>query len=125
MVALGSCVLFLWQLPAAGAPDEVSQHEIRYLLTQLETSGCEFFRNGDWYDARRARQHIQRKYAWLVKRDLVASTEQFIERAASGSSRSGEPYLVRCEQGEAMPSADWLTNELTRLRNDAAASGAD
>jgi hypothetical protein len=103
----------------------MSQYEIRYLLMQLENSGCEFFRNGEWYDAKRARQHIERKYVWLLKRDLVVSTEQFIERAATESSRSGEAYQVRCAQVEAMPSADWLTNELMRLRSDAAGSGTD
>ncbi len=107
------------------SPDEAVRSEIEHLLEHLESSGCEFYRNGDWYDAPRARRHIERKYFWLVKRNMVASSEQFIERAATQSSLSGEPYLVRCGQNEPMPSADWLTNELTRLRDDAAASGPD
>jgi len=120
--AAGLCISLCWQLPAAASPDETVRGEIEHLLTHLETSGCEFFRNGDWHEAGRARRHIERKYAWLVKRDLVASTEQFIERAATESSRSGEAYLVRCAQSESVPSADWMTDALTRLRGDAAAS---
>ena len=102
---------------ATAAPDETVRREIEYLLTRLGTSGCEFFRNGGWHDAERARRHIERKYAWLVKRDLVASAEQFIERAATQSSRSGEPYLVRCPDQAAVPSAVWLQEELAKHRN--------
>ena len=116
----GFLVLVLWASQIIAAPDQVTQQEIDYLLTRLETSGCQFFRNGSWYDANRARQHLERKYAWLVKRDLVATTEQFIERAATESSRSGEPYLVRCAGAAAEPSGVWLTNELEIFRNQGA-----
>ncbi len=97
-------------------PSQVAQQEIDYLLSRLETSDCRFFRNGDWYDAARARQHLERKYAWLAKRDLVASAEQFIERAGTKSSRSGEPYFVQCAGGPVIPSADWLMRELVVYR---------
>ncbi len=85
LFAAGLIVLLSWAFGATAAPDETARREIEYLLTRLETSGCEFFRNGDWYDAASARRHIERKYAWLVKRDLVSSAEQFIERAATES----------------------------------------
>ncbi|UCH48146.1 MAG: DUF5329 family protein [Betaproteobacteria bacterium] len=91
------------------ALDETAQREIDYLLTRLETSDCRFFRNGKWYDAKRAREHLEKKYAWLARRDLVDSAEQFIERAASKSSRSGEPCLVQCGEAREVPSANWLT----------------
>ena len=97
------------------ALDGPAQREINYLLTRLETSDCRFFRNGKWYGAERARKHLERKLAWLDKRDLVDSAEQFIERAASESSRSGEPYLVHCG-GVVMLSAVWLTEELALYR---------
>ena len=104
-------------LQADASLEDAARAEIEYLLDRLGSSGCEFFRNGDWYDASRARQHIERKYNWLVKRDLVASAEQFIERAATESSRSGESYLVRCAQSEPVPSAHWLTDALMQHRN--------
>lgn len=102
------------------ALEETAQREIDYLLTRLETSDCRFFRNDKWYDAKRARRHLEKKYAWLAKRDLVDSAEQFIERAATKSSRSGEPYLVHCGDTPEMPSAVWLTNELALYRKDGA-----
>jgi hypothetical protein len=101
----------------AAALDETAQREIDYLLTHLETSECRFFRNGKWYDADRARRHLEKKLAWLAKRDLVDSAEQFIERAASESSRSGEPYLVHCG-GRVMLSAAWLTQQLQAFRRE-------
>ncbi len=106
-------------LQVHAAPDNTARGEIEYLLAHLEGSGCEFFRNGDWHDASRARRHIERKYDWLVRRDLVSSAEQFIERAAMESSRSGEPYLVRCPDQSAVPSALWLYEELGKHRDGA------
>ncbi len=114
---LGLLVLVCYPLQATGVPDQLAQQEIDYLLSRLETSGCRFFPHGDWYDAARARQHLERKYAWLVKRDLVASAEQFIERAGTKSSRSGEPYLVQRADAPAIPSADWLSEELKNYRD--------
>ena len=109
--------LLFFSVQPAAALDETAQREIDYLLTHLETSECRFFRNGKWYDADRARRHLEKKLAWLAKRDLVDSAEQFIERAASESSRSGEPYLVHCG-GRVMLSAAWLTQQLQAFRRE-------
>jgi hypothetical protein len=116
---LAALILAMFALQPLAAPDDAARGEIEYLLGHLETSGCDFFRNGDWHDASRARRHIERKYDWLVRRDLVASAEQFIERAATESSRSGEAYLVRCGQGDPVASAVWMTDALARFRNGA------
>jgi hypothetical protein len=90
--------------------------EIDHLLGYLEDSGCRFERNGKWHDAPEARSHMERKLRWLEKRDLVSTTEQFIERAATESSRSGKPYRVQCESREPVASAAWFTAELERWR---------
>ncbi len=109
-------LFFVGVVQAGAALDTVAQREVDYLLTRLEISDCRFFRNGKWYDAARARQHLEKKLAWLVKRDLVDSAEQFIERAATQSSRSGEPYLMQCADAPAVPSFAWLTDQLARYR---------
>ena len=90
--------------------------EIDALLSRLETSGCEFNRNGTWYPAGEARGHLLRKLKYLEDRGQVSSAEQFIERAASGSSMSGDPYLVRCGNGAPVQSATWLRSQLQTLR---------
>ena len=41
-------------------------------------------------------EHLQRKYDYLLKKSLVDTSEQFIQRAASKSSVSGKPYRVKC-----------------------------
>ena len=118
---MGLLLAICFAAQLAAALDETARREIDYLLTRLESSDCRFFRNGKWYGAKRARRHLEKKLAWLAKRDLVASAEQFIERAATKSSNSGEAYRVHCGDAAdvpdtAVPSAVWLMNELTRYR---------
>lgn len=102
--------------PAAAAPTPAAQAEIGHLLGYLGASGCEFFRNGTWSTAAKARTHLQRKLDYLLKKDLVDTAEHFIERAATESSRSGEAYRVRCPGAAETPSASWLAEELARYR---------
>lgn len=106
----------LLPLFAAAEPSPAARHEIEHLLSRLEASGCDFFRNGQWYGGAKAKDHLQQKYDYLLKRDLVARSEDFIRLAATGSSMSGKPYQVRCKGGEPVPSADWLGEELARYR---------
>jgi hypothetical protein len=108
--------------PCAFAAEDARTHdEVAHLLDFLDHSGCQFNRNGTWYDAHKARAHLEEKYAYLQKRDLVPSAQAFIERAASTSSMSGKPYQVRCGTAEPVPSGRWLGDELQRYR---AAHGA-
>ncbi len=101
----------------AAAPSALVQREIDHLLGHLERSGCEFYRNGDWYSAKDAHAHIEKKYSYLREKGLVGNAEDFIRRAASQSSMSGRPYMVRCDGAASMPSAQWLTDELLQFRN--------
>ena len=102
---------------AALAQDAAAKKEIDHLIAHLAASACEFNRNGSWYDADRAVSHLQRKYAYLRDHKLVPSAEAFIERAASGSSMSGEPYLVKCPGQPETRSADWFRAVLASLRS--------
>lgn len=101
---------------AWAAPTPPIQKEIQHLLRYLETSGCQFYRNGRWYEAPDARAHIEKKYNYLLKKNWVDTTEEFIERAASKSSISGEAYRVKCDRVEATSGA-WLARELQRYRD--------
>ena len=97
------------------------EEEIRHLLGFIESSGCEFERNGTVYDSRKARSHIERKYDYIESR--VDQTEDFIKYAATESSMSGRKYQVTCN-GKQQASADWLRDELTRYRTNHAAASA-
>ena len=111
-------VLVLW-LPAfasAAAVDTTTRNEIAGLMQALQQSGCRFQRNGTWYDAAQARSHLQRKYDYLLKRDLVASSERFIELAGSRSSMTGRAYKVACNGNAEQDAASWFNQQLQLLR---------
>lgn len=90
--------------------------EIDGLLARLAASGCQFKRNGSWHGGDEAQAHLRRKLDYLADRGLVASAEQFIDRAATKSSMSGQAYLVRCGSSAAVPSGRWLHAELRAQR---------
>lgn len=100
---------------AASLPPAV-RVEIDGLLARLETSGCEFQRNGTWHNGVEVKAHLRAKLSYLEERGMVASTEQFVERGATASSMTGKPYLVRCANSESVPSATWLLLQLQLLR---------
>jgi hypothetical protein len=100
---------------AAPAPAAV-RAEIVALLGSLESSGCEFNRNGSWYNGADARMHLLRKLEYLESRTTLHSAEQFIELAATASSSSGRAYQVRCGGSAAVPSAQWLAKALAASR---------
>lgn len=90
--------------------------EIDALLAALQSSACEFNRNGSWHSASEARSHLLRKLEYLEKKNAVRSAEQFIELGASTSSTSGKPYLVRCGRAAPVESGRWLSNQLKTIR---------
>lgn len=114
--AMALCLAALFVATAQAAPPARAAREIDQLITALATSNCEFQRNGSWYDATKAQAHLRKKYAWLRKRDLVDSAEQFIERAGSESSLSGRAYQVRCPGHPSAASAAWMRAQLAQLR---------
>jgi hypothetical protein len=107
-----------WACAAAWAGDmtPAMQKEIAQLLDRIEASNCSFGRNGTWHPPADARKHLQMKIDYMVKRNMLASTEEFISKAATASSVSGEAYQIRCGGAAPMPSATWLTAELKRIR---------
>ncbi|MFD0738010.1 DUF5329 family protein [Lysobacter koreensis] len=104
---------------AAAAPIASPEREIEQLISALGASGCQFQRNGSWHDAAQAQAHLRKKYAYLHKRHMVASAEQFIERAGSESSLSGRAYQVRCPGRPPVASAAWLRAKLAEIRRTA------
>lgn len=105
--------------PAAhAAPPASVQTEVNFLLGYVEGSGCAFYRNGTWHDAKEAQAHLRDKYNWLAARNLINTTEAFIERAATQSSFTGLDYKVKCNGGPTITSNQWLRDELRLMRSD-------
>jgi len=114
-LGIGS-LLVCCTLALAGELPGTAQKEIGMLLDRIEASNCSFGRNGSWYTPADARKHLQMKMDYMVKRNMLGSTEDFISKAATASSVSGQPYQIRCGSEQPMASADWLTSELRRIR---------
>jgi hypothetical protein len=110
-IAFALCIVTAHAQVAPATRDEVA-----HLLSHLGQSGCEFFRNGSWYDAKQAQEHLQTKYDYLLRKNLVETAEDFIKRAGTESSMSGKPYQVRCPGEAPTASAIWLTQELKHYR---------
>jgi hypothetical protein len=103
---------------AAAAPTAVPiRNEIDLLLSNLQASGCEFHRNGSWYDAAEAKDHLLRKLEHIEGKRTIQSTEQFIQLAATKSSSSGKPYQVKCGAESPIESQVWLTKQLGVIRS--------
>ena len=112
IAALATCAA-----SSAAELSSVAQKEITQLLDRIEASNCSFNRNGSWYPAGEARKHLQMKLDYMVKRNMLGSTEEFISKAATASSVSGEAYQIRCGTQAPIASALWLTAELKRIRS--------
>jgi hypothetical protein len=110
------CAISLASELALAAPSPEAKKEIAQLMDALSHSGCQFQRNGSWYGATEARAHLQRKYDYLLKKDKVDTSEQFIDRAASQSSMSGRAYRVKC-QGKEQDASVWFRGQLQKLRH--------
>jgi len=123
MKTLIAILLTVSGLAFAKGPSPATSHEIDHLFAALQGSGCEFSRNGSWYDAQKATEHLHRKYDYLLRKGLVTTAESFIERAATESSLSGKPYLVRCGGAQPVPSKSWFNDKLEDLRARSSGTG--
>jgi hypothetical protein len=100
----------------AAGPSTAARAEIQQLLAFVANSDCQFSRNGTWYPAPEASAHLAKKERYLEDRGQVASPEDFIAKAATKSSMTGRPYMVRCGSEPAIASEEWLMAELRRFR---------
>lgn len=101
---------------AQAAEPATTKQEIAHLFSTLETSSCQFNRNGSWHDAKEASAHLHKKYQYLQNLNLVPSAEKFIERAATESSFSNRAYQIKCADNVAQSSAPWFTAALLKYR---------
>ena len=116
-ITLAILFVFIAALAATAqeaGPKEDLQQTVDYLLNYVAGSECVFIRNGKEYDAKKASSHMKRKYNHF--RDEIKTPEDFIRLAATMSTMSGKPYMVKLKNGKEMASADWLLEVLTEHR---------
>jgi hypothetical protein len=105
--------------PPAIVQTQIAKTEINYLLGFVERSGCQFYRNGSWYDSKQAQAHLRDKYDYLAAKGLINSAEDFIERAATKSSLSSKAYAIKCGTGPVVTTNQWLREALAGYRSSA------
>lgn len=120
LVARRLALLALACLPSlvAAQLSTTGRQEIDALLHAVGNSGCEFLRGGTVYSASKAQTHLQQKFEYLDARGQLKSAEDFISKAATRSSMTGEAYGIRCHGAGPIPIASdaWLQARLKALR---------
>lgn len=111
MKSLQFCIFIIVFVASTAHGDDNDTDKIEYLLTSVGSSECVFIRNGNEHTSKDAEKHLRMKYR-RGKR-WATSTGSFISRIATKSSFSGKPYLMRCGEEEAGPTADWLRERLS------------
>lgn len=97
---------------AAPPAHELSRIErlIRFVETQKD---LKFVRNGSEYTCAEAAKFLRGKLESMG--GDVNTAREFIERIASKSSMSGEPYHVKLADGRLMLASQFLGDELKRI----------
>lgn len=98
------------ELPAA------EKQKIESLLKHVaELKEAKFVRNGSEYDAATAAKFLRGE--WETNAKEIRTANEFIEKAASKSSTTGKPYLIRFKDGKEMESGESLKRELKKLES--------
>ena len=117
-IVVGSAVLWsMATLSTAALAEELPASElarIEKLIQHVkELKDAVFVRNDVEYDAATAAKFLQGK--WEANKAAIRTAEQFIEKAASTSSTTGKPYLIRFKDGKEVKSGDYLKERLKTL----------
>lgn len=97
---------------ADAGPGETQK--IQSLISAVEhLQEAVFIRNGKEYAPAEAAKHMRDKWRW--KQDDITTAEDFIRVAATQSSVTGKPYVIRYADGREVPAGQFLQQELDRL----------
>lgn len=121
LLFLGLANTVVAQTPAKPAPKQAAtvkkmaeEEKInRLILYVASLDGATFIRNGDEHKAKEAAEHLQMKRKKAGSK--VKTAREFIDKIASESYLSGEPYKIRMKDGKTYNSKDILLKELNRL----------
>jgi len=80
-------------------------------VASLETAT--FIRNGKDYKATDAAEFLRRK--WGANKESIKTASDFIKVAATKSSTTGKPYLIRFKDGKEVPCGEYLMQRLKAM----------
>lgn len=105
-------IIFLLLISAqAHAEEAVEKQKIEKLIASIENlQDASFIRNGKSYDAKTAGAFLRAKWPADIK-----TAADFIEKAATKSSTTGQAYIIRFKDGTEKPCADFLREQLKKL----------
>jgi len=87
--------------------------KIEALIAHVEgLQDAVFVRNGEEADSKKAAEFLRRKWVTVSG---VNTAKDFIDKVASISSHSAEPYLIRFKDGREVKSGEYLSAELEKL----------
>ena len=87
--------------------------KIESLIHQVEAlQGSKFIRNGKSYDSTDAAKFLRGK--WDAKAKEIETADDFIQKVASVSSTSGQPYRIRFSDGREVKCGDYLKELLKK-----------
>ncbi|MCK7506253.1 MAG: DUF5329 domain-containing protein [Desulfobacterales bacterium] len=111
----GACLIGLFGCFEGGGSPPAAEKQIEALIAAIERmTDAAFIRNGRPYGAAAAAEFLRRK--WRHRAADVGSADDFIEKVASFSSTTGQPYRIRFSDGRETPCATFLRTELSNLR---------
>jgi hypothetical protein len=98
---------------AANPPASLEDQKIEGLLAHLAAQkDLKFVRNGSTYDSATAVKFLRGK--WDRQRDEIKSAANFVDKVASKSSTTGQPYLIRLPDGKEIACRDYLLAQLNQ-----------
>ncbi len=102
--------------PARRALSE--RQKIERLMKHVETlTDAVFVRNDTEHTCLEAAEHMRDKWKW--KNREISTARDFIRIAATKSSVSGKPYLIRFKDGREVKCGEYLAGELERIEAEA------
>jgi uncharacterized protein DUF5329 len=104
--------------PANAEANVLSEDEkIEALILALkQLTGATFIRNGKEHTLDEAIAHMRTKWEW--KKSEIKTAEDFIRVAASKSSMSGDPYIIRFADGTQRQAGEWFREQLDEKPGD-------
>lgn len=111
--ALLGAALFVGSVDAESLPAAEKQ-KIEALIEYVASANdVKFVRNGTAYSAASAATFLRRK--WQANHSAVHSARDFVEKIATVSGTSGNPYLIRLKDGSEIKSREFLLAELEKI----------